>query len=183
MEKNTVKFPFQFDVAKLKSCLQAYTQEDWLLHYNTRDYDGDWRIIALKSVAGDKYKIFSPFEIQEPTQYTEHMNKAPYFKEVLDTLQCEKTTVRLMRLKPGARIKEHSDYNLSVNDTELRLHIPISTNPQMEFYLNKERIYLGEGECWYLNFNLLHSLYNGGATPRVHLVVDCVVNDWLKSFF
>lgn len=181
MEKATVKLPLQFDVEKLKGDINRFTESDWILHYNKRDFEGDWHIIALKAVEGNKYKIFSPFEVNEATLYTEHMNKCPYIKEVLDTLQCETTTVRLMRLNPKARIKEHSDYNLSVEDKELRLHIPITTNPKMEFYLDKQRVILNEGECWYLNFNLMHSLYNGGDEPRVHLVIDCVVNDWLLS--
>jgi aspartyl/asparaginyl beta-hydroxylase (cupin superfamily) len=181
MEKATIKLPLQFDTEKLKADINQFAESDWILHYNKRDYDGDWHIIALKAVEGNKYKIFSPFEVDEPTLYTEHMAKCPYIKEVLDTLQCETTTVRLMRLKSGARIKEHTDYNLSLDDKELRLHIPITTNSKMEFYLDKQRIILNEGECWYLNFNLIHSLYNGGDEPRVHLVIDCEVNDWLLN--
>jgi hypothetical protein len=36
-----------------------------------------------------------------------------------------------------------------------------------------------EGECWYLNFNLPHRVKNSGTADRIHLVIDCVVNDWL----
>lgn len=175
------QLPFQFNVEKLQAEVNAFSEEDWILHYNKRDYEGDWHIIALKSVEGNKYKIFSPFEVHEPTQYTEHMEKCPYIKEVLDSLPIEKTTVRLMRLRPGAIIKEHTDYNLSIDDKELRLHIPVTTNPKMEFYVDKQPISLKEGECWYINFNLMHSLKNGGDTPRTHLVIDCEVNDWLKE--
>ena len=42
---------------------------------------------------------------------------------------------------------------------------------------------MNEGEAWYLKFNLKHSVRNNGAAERVHLVVDCVANDWLRSFF
>ena len=40
---------------------------------------------------------------------------------------------------------------------------------------------MGEGEAWYLNLNLRHSVVNSGPTPRVHLVIDCVVDDWLDA--
>lgn len=182
MKKEKVKLPVQCDVAKLQADLNAFDEEDWILHYNKRDYEGDWHIIALKSEDGNKYKIASPYEVREPTQYTEHIEKCPYIKEVLDSIPVEMTTVRLMRLRPGAVIKEHTDYNLSVDDKELRIHIPIVTNPQMEFYLDGESISLAEGDCWYINFNLMHSLRNGGTTPRTHLVIDCEVNDWLRGF-
>ena len=42
---------------------------------------------------------------------------------------------------------------------------------------------MNEGEAWYLNFSLEHSVRNGGATDRIHLVIDCIVNDWIRSFF
>ena len=39
------------------------------------------------------------------------------------------------------------------------------------------------GECWYINANLLHRVSNKGVTDRIHLVVDCLVNDWLRDLF
>ena len=42
---------------------------------------------------------------------------------------------------------------------------------------------LAPGETWYLNVNLPHSVTNGGDEPRVHLVVDCEVNGWLRELF
>jgi len=32
-----------------------------------------------------------------------------------------------------------------------------------------------------LNLSLKHSVNNSGNTDRVHLVIDCKVNDWLKK--
>ena len=37
------------------------------------------------------------------------------------------------------------------------------------------------GECWYLNLSKPHRVHNRGATERMHLVLDCVVNDWLDD--
>ena len=37
------------------------------------------------------------------------------------------------------------------------------------------------GETWYVNVNLPHSVENLGATDRVHLVIDAVVNDWILA--
>jgi quercetin dioxygenase-like cupin family protein len=65
----------------------------------------------------------------------------------------------------------------------VRLHIPITTNAQLEFYLNKQRVIMQEGECWFLNFNYPHAVNNLGKTDRIHLVMDCNVNDWLAVFF
>jgi quercetin dioxygenase-like cupin family protein len=70
-----------------------------------------------------------------------------------------------------------------MEDGVARVHIPIKTSADVDFYLDRERIEMNEGEAWYLNFNLKHSVRNTGGAERVHLVVDCVVNDWLRSFF
>jgi len=53
----------------------------------------------------------------------------------------------------------------------------------VEFYLDEERIHLKEGECWYMNFNLPHSVNNKSKTDRIHLVVDATVNEWVKELF
>jgi len=46
-----------------------------------------------------------------------------------------------------------------------------------------ERVILREGECWYVNTSLPHRVANLGQTDRIHLVIDCEVNGWLRSFF
>src|SRR5262249_16408914 len=54
------------------------------------------------------------------------------------------------------------------------------TNPLVEFYLDGNRVMMEEGEAWYLDLNEKHAVINRGSEDRVHLVVDCVVNDWLR---
>ena len=34
-----------------------------------------------------------------------------------------------------------------------------------------------------MNFNLLHAINNNSNINRVHLVIDAVVNDWVKTIF
>jgi hypothetical protein len=81
----------------------------------------------------------------------------------------------------GSVIKEHRDHELGFDDGEVRLHIPVITNPQVEFMLNQVRVVMNEGECWYLNVNQPHRVANHGMVDRIHLVIDCVVNDWLRE--
>ena len=40
---------------------------------------------------------------------------------------------------------------------------------------------MAEGELWFLNFNKYHSVDNRSRVDRIHLVVDCVINDWLRQ--
>ncbi|HEY7281683.1 MAG TPA: aspartyl/asparaginyl beta-hydroxylase domain-containing protein, partial [Actinomycetota bacterium] len=41
------------------------------------------------------------------------------------------------------------------------------------------RVDMAPGECWYMDFTKTHAVANRGTEPRVNLVVDCTVNDWL----
>ena len=59
--------------------------------------------------------------------------------------------------------------------------MPVTTNPEAEFLLEGRPIPMQPGETWYVDFNLKHSVANRGAEPRVHLLVDCVVNDWIRE--
>ena len=63
----------------------------------------------------------------------------------------------------------------------MRIHVPLSTGPGVEFLHDGERVDMAEGEAWYLDLNLRHSVVNRGEEPRIHLVIDCVVDDWLRS--
>jgi len=65
----------------------------------------------------------------------------------------------------------------------IRIHIPVVTNSEVEFYLDEERMDLKEGECWYMNFNLLHRVSNNGDADRIHLVIDAGVNDGERYFY
>lgn len=180
---DTLKLPLDFDSGRLHADLDKILPEDWVPHFNKAYYEGDWSAVPLRSVGGSAHKIYTdPTRLDECAD-TPILDRCPYFQEVLRAFGCPLRSVRLLRLGAQARIREHTDLNLGYEDDEIRMHVPIATNPNVEFYLNGARIQMNSGECWYLNFNLPHSLYNGGTTDRVHLVIDCKVNDWVRGLF
>ncbi len=89
----------------------------------------------------------------------------------------------MLGLAPGSYIREHSDNALDYEDGEIRIHIPVQTNPEVEFYVSGERLLLEEGGCYYVNVNLPHRVANRGAAERIHLVIDAAVNDWVHALF
>jgi hypothetical protein len=175
---NSLKLPFRFAPELLTADLQRVQPSDWVRHFNRQEYEGDWSVVPLRSVDGQSGHIYP-----DPTAGTDRFAETPllascsYFQEVIATFQCPKQSVRLLRLGAGSRIREHRDYCLGFNDNELRIHIPVVTSPEVEFYVSGERIVMREGESWYIDFNLPHRIYNGGTIDRIHLVIDCEVND------
>jgi hypothetical protein len=177
-----VKLPMSFDVGRLQADLAAIRPEEWTAHFNTSYYDGLWSGVALRTTEGAHVPLFP-----DPSKSTyvdlEVLERCPYIGEILKGFHCPLRLVRLLKLSAGSNIKEHSDFNLSYEDGEVRVHIPIQTNPEVEFAVDGHVLPLREGECWYINFNLMHRIHNRGATDRVHLVIDCVLNDWLRARF
>lgn len=176
----------QFDAPVLRREVQMLADSWWKAHYQTKHYEGNWSIIPLRSINGEADNIYSLHSTgnQKPAyKDTSLLQDCPGLSAVLDFFQCEKTAVRLMKLDAGAVIKEHTDHEMSFEEGEVRFHVPLQTNEQVEFYILDERIPMREGECWYLNLSLRHHVKNGGTTDRIHLVIDCLVNDWVKALF
>ncbi|MBP6303961.1 MAG: aspartyl/asparaginyl beta-hydroxylase domain-containing protein [Bacteroidia bacterium] len=174
------RFPYTFNVEQTKQQLLNFADGKWIAHYNKKDYVGDWNVLALRSGWGHPENIYSVPMPADNYKDTPLLDFFPEVRNILNHLACDKTSVRFMRLCAGAEIKEHCDDELDITTSkEARLHVPVQTHDQVEFYLNNKRVMMKEGECWYLNFNLPHSVKNSGTTDRIHLVIDCVVNDWL----
>jgi hypothetical protein len=176
-----ILLPLRFDPAPLQADVAALPAEDWIPHFNTSYYEGDWSGAALRSVGGIARALYPDPNPKDPWENTEILVRCPALAAAVAAFECEKLSVRLLRLGPGASVREHTDYNLGYEDGEVRFHVPVNTNPDTVFELEGRPIPMQAGECWYLDFNLRHSVANGGAEPRIHLVIDCVVNDWVSG--
>lgn len=175
------KLPFSFDSQHLKADLAHIQPCDWVPHFNTGYYKGEWSGVALRSVGGIATQLYPDPTAQGKYADTLTLAQCPNLQAALQRFECELLSVRLLKLSAGSVIREHKDYNLGYEDGEIRIHVPLVTNPEVRFFLDGERLLLNEGECWYINFNLPHCVENTGATDRIHLVIDCVVNDWMRS--
>ena len=178
-----LKLPFFFDAGLLQQEVDALSVPQWLPHYQVKHYEGEWSAIPLRSIGGKADDIIISPTDNRDYRDTVFLDNSPYLKKVLQTFQCPLQAVRLLKLNAGSSIKEHRDAELNFESGEIRLHIPVITHTDVDFFLDKERLPLQEGECWYMNFNLLHAINNNSNINRVHLVIDAVVNDWVKTIF
>jgi mannose-6-phosphate isomerase-like protein (cupin superfamily) len=179
-----LQLPVLFDAQKMQQEMILMGKQFWKLHFQVKHYDGQWSAIPLRSIDGSVDNEFlSPVEDATIYKDTVLLQQSPYLQQVLRFFECPLMAVRLLKLTPGTQIHEHRDRDLSFEQGQVRFHIPVVTNPQIEFILHKEQMYLKEGECWYMNFNLPHSLHNQSKKDRVHLVIDAVVNDWVIKLF
>jgi Aspartyl/Asparaginyl beta-hydroxylase len=178
-----LQLPFFFNAGSLQQEVNALSAMQWLPHYQVKHYEGEWSAIPLRSIAGKVDDIIISPTDNRDYRDTIFLENSPYLKQVLQTFQCPLQAVRLLKLNAGSIIKEHRDAELNFERGEIRLHIPVFTHTDLEFVLDKERMELKEGECWYMNFNLPHAINNKSNINRVHLVIDALVNDWVKEIF
>lgn len=181
MNPSSSKLPISFSIDKLKNDLVICENDLWTPHFNTNRYEGNWTSISLRSQSGLSNDILS--FANATYKNTPLLDRCYYFKEIMDWFECEKEAVRLLRLDPQSEIKEHVDNDTSYEDGFFRIHIPIITNDNVFFYVDKKRIPMKMGECWYANFQLPHSVENKSTEPRIHFTLDCIRNDWSDELF
>ncbi|WP_235524924.1 aspartyl/asparaginyl beta-hydroxylase domain-containing protein [Caulobacter sp. Root1455] len=180
-----MQLPPSFDPALLRRDLDALSATPWTAHYVQQNYEGDWSVIPLRCAAGETHPIRMIYADPTATTFvdTPMLAACPYFRAVIAAFACEVRGVRLMRLTPGSIIKTHTDLDLDIESGAARVHVPVVTNPDVEFLLNGSRVEMKAGQAWYLRLSDPHAVANRGADDRVHLVLDLQVNDWLTGFF
>lgn len=175
------KLPLAFDAELLKADLRQIGADEWVPHFNKGYYEGEWKGLALRSTTGRANQLYRPPDDTREATATLILARCPSFRQVFDAFRCPILAARLLSLSPGSKIREHEDYLMGFEYGWIRLHIPVATDRRVEFFVANQRLEMMEGETWYIDFNLPHRVSNSSDKDRVHLVIDCVVNDWLEG--
>ena len=183
MDRLLLPLPLRFDPRRLEEDLIRLEGLDWTDHFVKQNYEGSWSVIPLRAPAGEEHIIRMIYSDPSCREFvdTPFLLACPYFREVLAAFRAPLAAVRLMKLTPGSIIKEHTDYHLAPEHGTIRLHIPVITNPGVDFRLNRTPVAMKPGECWYLRLSDPHSVENHGETDRVHMVIDAAVNEWMEN--
>ncbi|OAS27026.1 aspartyl beta-hydroxylase [Methylobacterium platani] len=182
---DALRLPLSFDAAAMAADCAALAGGDWIDHFVRRNYDGDWSVIPLRARADAQHPIMMIQSDPEARNYvdTPFLAACPAIRAALAQFGSPLLSVRLMRLGPGSRIKEHRDPELSFEDGAVRLHVPVITHDGVAFRLNGRRVPMAAGTCWYLRLSDPHAVENPGPGERVHLVVDAQVTPALSALF
>jgi hypothetical protein len=73
----------------------------------------------------------------------------------------------MSRLVPGQYIPQHEDRH--DGKCNIRLHLPIETNPSVVFVNDTQAVHMKVGEIWQIDPTMTHCVANGGGTDRIHL--------------
>lgn len=171
------KAKLSFDSELLRRALERIKEEWWKAHLGPY-HDGGWEVVSLWAPGGN---LFEQRSFGDAYGKTVAALVGPYFCTVMERFPCEKSRVRLMRLKAGAHIFRHSDPLENVSQDLVRFHIPITTNADVHFIVNNRHLRMLPGEVWHVDVRFPHEVHNLGATHRVHLVLDLKRNSAIDS--
>jgi hypothetical protein len=156
------------------------TAQDIVWHEPYSEYASPGlQVAVLMSPDGDENN-FSWKDCKEPKQ-TPLLNRMPVLKRLLEGFGFDIMASRLLRLQPGTYLHEHRDYVYLEEVPRYRLHVPIVTNPKAQIIMPGSAVHLSRGHLWKLNpKEAIHSACNFGPEARIHLMLDCYVNDKLQ---
>lgn len=178
-----IRLPLDFDAAAMREEIEAMHLRDFI-YYDVLPLRAPAHLVdptIAPPPAADDYADGSWTDWLD----TQALKEAAYLSEVVDTFRehTDVTLVRLLRLEPGAVVKEHTDPTLGLEQEKsvIRLTIPVLSGEQVEFYLNDSLVPMQPGECWYLRLSDPHRIVNAGDTERINLSIDMVPNEWVRS--
>jgi aspartyl/asparaginyl beta-hydroxylase (cupin superfamily) len=180
--KSILRLERSYDVDRLVADLKTAEEQGKTHKHFGHYHDGGWSAIPLVSPGG---RVDADALRHSVSGYakTPILAKCPYFESIVDSFDCPKQRVRLMRLEPGANIHEHRDPGDSWALGQVRLHIPVVTHDEVYFYLDGRRVMMRPGELWYCDFSKPHRIANRSPIARVHFVLDLTLSPGLRKLF
>src|SRR2546426_8100234 len=126
---SSFKLAFMFDPESLQSDLTQIRTDEWVAHFNEGYFEGEWTGVALRSAGGMATQLYPNPNTNLSFVDTPVLERCPHVRDVLAVFECPLRSVRFLKLAAGSRIKEHRDYDLGLEEGQVRVHIPITTNP------------------------------------------------------
>lgn len=158
-----IRLPFTFDVQRLVAEVAVFNDTSWMPH--PQNYTGNYSI-PLVSVNGQNNDDFNG-----PMVMTNNLRSSPYMQQIIASFGEVIGRSRLMRLDANSQVPPHADINYHWYQ-RVRIHIPIISNDEVEFFCGDKSQKMKAGECWLLDTWERHHVENRSDQRRIHLVVD-----------
>lgn len=168
----------KYDISIIKELISKIPEEDWVrntsrqntfeVHKNTKtifntDFPNSWDGVGYPIV---KYEL--PAALQQQVDH--------YIKILEDKYNGKVGKSMFSMLNPESFIAPHVDGGLYLTKCK-RCHIVIKTNDFVHFFAGNEWTIFEEGDCFELNNQVMHSVINYSKEPRIHLMIDIILNE------
>lgn len=163
LDTEFIRLPLRFDVNRLAEEVVVFGGHEWRDH--PTGYDGNSALILISRNGEQNDQFIGPMK---PTPA---LDRCPYIKQVLASFQTVYGRSRLMRLAPYNEVPLHADINYHWKH-RVRIHVPIITDPGIQFICGKKSVHMAAGEAWIFDAWKQHTVINSTEVTRVHLVAD-----------
>lgn len=163
LDRSFIRLPYRFDAGQMAREVANLPSEAWMTH--PAAFRGN-SAVPLVSREGGRNDDFHG--AMSPTPY---LATCRYLQQVMASFNEVLGRSRLMKLAAGAEVLPHVDFNYHWY-TRVRIHIPIITHPDVQFFCGPDKLHMRAGECWIFNSWRRHRVQNRSECDRIHLVID-----------
>jgi uncharacterized protein (TIGR03032 family) len=164
-----VRLPITLDVDAIEAEVAALPESLWQPHPEGMAGNSALPLVTVGGTPTDQ-------GVDGAMRPTPVLQKLPSITNVLGgltALGCPIGRTRLMRIDIESEVTAHVDINRYWWD-HLRVHIPVTTDPAVRFWVGDMSVHMGRGECWIFDTWSRHRVENPVNAPRIHLVIDTV---------
>jgi len=166
LDTEFIRLPLAVDAERLRAEVEAIPEDAWRPHPQGHPGNSALPLIARGGDPDDD-------GVAGTMLPTPHLGRTPYMRQVLTALGATIGRSRLMRLDGNAEATMHVDTNYYWAD-RVRVHIPIVTDPAIEFLCAERSLHMAPGEVWIFDAWRRHNVLNPTGERRIHLVADTV---------
>ena len=166
LETSFYRLPLQFDARRMLEEVRQFRLDEWRPdRFGLAGYSSI-NLIAHRGQLNSEHQ-------NGPFWPTPKLERCGYLQTVLQAFGCPVAEVRLRRLASGAEIYEHYDTDYLWFD-RLRLHVPVLTDPGVEFHCGGDQVHMAAGEAWVFDRLRLHKVTSRSKSERIHLILDVI---------
>jgi hypothetical protein len=163
LDRTFIRLPYQFDAVRLATEIGELPANAWMTH--PAAFKGNSAVPLISRDGGMNDDFHGAMCV------TPYLQDCRYLQQVMASFGEVLGRSRLMKLAAGAEVVAHVDFNYHWY-TRVRIHVPIITNPGVQFHCGKDSLHMQAGECWIFNSWRRHRVANASEHDRVHLVID-----------
>lgn len=174
-EKNFLRLNERLDVTALREKVGRIPAAQWAESDRNRIFNVHRYTQSLPLVHFEDFKYETPEVKDLYAGFRDDVQ--PVIDYIADYYSNGGFVVRalLAKLAAGGEIPKHTDAGYSLMNCH-RVHLPLITNDEVDFFVGGETLRMGEGELWEINNATTHGVRNEGTEDRVHLIIDWMPN-------
>ncbi|MEX2495022.1 MAG: aspartyl/asparaginyl beta-hydroxylase domain-containing protein [Woeseia sp.] len=163
LDRSFIRLPYRFDAERMAAEVAGLPGSAWITH--PAAFKGNSAVPLVSRDGGRNDDFHGAMSV------TPYLEECRYLQQVMASFGEVLGRSRLMKLAAGAEVVAHVDFNYHWY-TRVRIHVPVITNPAVQFHCGKDSLHMQAGECWIFNSWRRHRVVNDSEQDRVHLVID-----------